>query len=439
MRYVVLRISTTSNLFNHFRLEDRGQKIMITCNELENLLSARREGWSLPQRLYVDPAMHDVDLLAVFETEWLFAGSTCEIKKSGDYFTLDIGANSIIVLRDREGGIRAFYNTCRHRGSRICDAHKGHAHRLVCPYHQWVYELDGRLLHARQMPADFDCGPFALKPVHVETVCGMIYICLAESAPDFEPFKQALTPYIAPHMPERTKIAFETTLIEEANWKLVIENNRECYHCAGNHPELLVTLVEFTPQDGNSDAQQFAALIDQKAAKWDAIGIPHQVVTGGREFRFVRLPFHEGMMSFTMDGGPACNKLLGELTERDLGSVRMFHVPNNWNHFLSDHIIHFRVIPLSHDRTELRTTWLVHEDAVEGIDYDIERLTEVWTATNLQDARLASVNHQGIRSKAYEPGPYAPSEFMLTNFANWYADKIGDYAKASQSTEAGGR
>ena len=81
----------------------------------------------------------------------------------------------------------------------------------------------------------------------------------------------------------------------------------------------------------------------------------------------------------------------------------------------------------------------MHEDAVEGVDYDIERLTEVWTATNLQDARLASVNHQGIRSKAYEPGPYAPSEFMLTNFANWYADKIGDYAKTSQSTEASAR
>ena len=183
---------------------------------------------------------------------------------------------------------------------------------------------------------------------------------------------------------------------------------------------------------GNSDAQQFADLIEQKAAKWDSIGIPHKVVTGGREFRFVRLPFHEGMLSFTMDGGPASKKLLGELTERDLGSVRMFHVPNNWNHFLADHIIHFRVLPLTHDRTALRTTWLVHEDAVEGIDYDIDRLTEVWNATNLQDARLASVNHQGIRSKAYEPGPYAPSEFMLTNFANWYADKIDAYAMASQ-------
>lgn len=412
---------------------------MIGRNELEYLLAERREGWSLPQSFYVDPAMHEIDLAAIFETEWVFAGSTCEIKKPGDYLTLDIGANSILVLRDREGAVRAFYNTCRHRGSRICQEQKGHAHRLVCPYHQWVYELDGSLLHARQMPKDFDCDAFGLKPVHVETVCGMIYICLAEQAPDFKAFKDALTPYIAPHVPERTKVAFETTLIEDANWKLVIENNRECYHCAGNHPELLITLVEFTPQDGNSDAQQFAELVERKAEKWDALGMPHKVVTGGREFRFVRLPFHEGMVSFTMDGGPACNKLLGDLTERDLGSVRMFHVPNNWNHFLADHIIHFRVLPLSHDRTALRTTWLVHEDAVEGVDYDIDTLTEVWTATNLQDARLASVNHQGIRSKAYQPGPYAPTEFMLTNFANWYAGKIEEFTCSAHSFGTGAR
>lgn len=409
---------------------------MIERGELARLLADRREGWSLPQRFYVDPAMHAVDLAAVYGTEWLFAGSSCEIKRPGDYLTLEIGANSVVILRDREHRIRAFHNTCRHRGSRICGHEKGHAHRLVCPYHQWVYELDGSLLHARQMPGDFNRGPFGLRPVHVEVVCGMIYICLAERAPDFGPFRDALTPYIAPHMPERTKIAFEMTLIEDANWKLVIENNRECYHCAGNHPELLVTLVEFTPQDGNSDAAQFADLVARKAAKWDALGLPHKVVTGGRDYRFVRLPFHEGMLSFTLDGGPACKKLLGDFTEPDLGSVRMFHVPNNWNHFLADHIIHFRVLPLSHDRTAVRTTWLVHEDAVEGVDYDIKRLTEVWIATNAQDARLASVNHQGIRSSAYAPGPYAPTEFMLTNFTNWYAGKIADFAGTPATSKA---
>ncbi|MBI3506606.1 MAG: aromatic ring-hydroxylating dioxygenase subunit alpha [Proteobacteria bacterium] len=399
-------------------------------DRLAGILAEYREGYSLPQPFYVDPALHDVDVAAVFETEWLFAGSACEIKRPGDYLTLEIGRNSVVILRDRDGAVRAFHNTCRHRGSRICGNEKGRANRLVCPYHQWVYELDGSLLHARQMPADFDRSQFGLVPVAVETVCGMIYVCLADNPPDFKAFRDALTPYIAPHMPERTKVAFEMTLIEDANWKLVIENNRECYHCSANHPELLVSLVEFTPQEGNTNAAQFAGLVARKAAAWESLGVPHRLVNGGRDFRFVRLPFHEGKLSFTLDGAPACRKLLGELVEPDLGSVRMFHVPNNWNHFVADHILHFRVLPLSADRTAVRTTWLVHEDAVEGVDYDIKRLTEVWIATNAQDADLAANNHRGIRSSAYRPGPYAPTEFMLTSFTNWYADKIREFAGA---------
>ncbi len=102
----------------------------------------------------------------------------------------------------------------------------------------------------------------------------------------------------------------------------------------------------------------------------------------------------------------------------------MFRVPNNWNHFLADHIIHFRVLPLGPDRTALRTTWLVHEDAVEGVDYDVDRLTAVWRATNGQDSRLCEVNQLGVASRAYRPGPYAPSEFLLRHFTGWYAGKL---------------
>lgn len=403
---------------------------MIDRDRISRLLAERREGFSLPQAFYVDRAMHEADLKAVFESEWLFACNTCEIRKPGDYLTLEIGDNPVVILRDRDGEIRAFHNSCRHRGSRICGKEKGRATRLVCPYHQWVYELDGSLLNARQMPADFDRSQYGLKAAHVEVICGMVYICLAETPPDLSRFRQGVTPYIAPHQPDRTKVAFEMTLIEEANWKLVIENNRECYHCAGNHPELLVTLVEFALPDDPRGPAQFKDLMDRKTAKWDALGLPHQPADGGQEFRCIRLPFHEGALSFTMDGGPACNKLLGDFTEPDLGSVRMFRAPNNWNHFLADHIIHFRVLPLAQDRTALRTTWLVHEDAVEGVDYDIERLSEVWIATNAQDAELAAVNHRGIRSMAYQPGPYAPSEFMLTHFSNWYAGKMDAFLNA---------
>ena len=396
-------------------------------DRIAQLLQDRKPGHSLPRDFYVDEEIFRADMKAVFETDWLFACNLAEIPRPGDYVTLQIGDNPIVVLRNRDGAVAAFHNTCRHRGSLICQKEQGRANRLVCPYHQWVYELDGRLINARQMPEGFDKAAHGLAPVHVEVICGMVYVCIADQPPSLAAFRAGVTPYIEPHRPDRTKVAFSTTIVEEANWKLVIENNRECYHCAGNHPELLVTLVEFALPDDPLVAAQFQGLMGRSTDRWDRLGLPHKPADGGLEFRCIRLPFNENCLSFTMDGGLACNKLLADFTEPDLGSVRMFRVPNNWNHFLSDHIIHFRVLPLSANRTAVRTTWLVHEDAVEGVDYDIQRLTEVWTATNDEDRILAENNHRGILSRAYKPGPYATSEFMLRNFSDWYAGKMADH------------
>jgi glycine betaine catabolism A len=403
----------------------------MSYHRLQSLLDERRRGFSLPQAFYLDADVFAAEMKAVFGTEWLFACNACEIRNAGDYVTFAIGRDSLIVLRDRDGEVRAFHNTCRHRGSRLCLVEKGHASRLVCPYHQWVYELDGRLRNARQMPKDFDTADYGLRAAKTEVICGLVYVSLAEDPPSLAPYREAITPYLAPHQPERAKVAFESTIIEEANWKLVIENNRECYHCAANHRELLVTFAEIPlPEDSHRAA--FQPLLDRAAAKWDGYGLPHRAVDGGNEFRCVRLPFNEGAVSFTIDGGPACGRLLGDLADPDLGSVRMFRAPNNWHHFLADHIIHARVLPLAPGRTAVRTTWLVHEDAVEGVDYDLGRLTEVWLATNEQDRRLAENNHLGIASRAYEPGPYAPSEFMLTQFTDWYAEKLAAFAGPSQ-------
>ena len=391
-------------------------------------LRAIRPGHSLPQAFYTDEAMFAADLEAVFATEWLFGCNAAEIKEPGAYVTLEIGRDSVIVVRGRDGDVRAFHNTCRHRGSRICDAAKGQASHLICPYHQWVYGLDGSLRTARQKPKDFDKSSRGLKPVHVAMVCGLVYISLADAPPALDDFRDAVTPYLAPHQPQRTKLAFETTIIEEANWKLVIDNNRECYHCAGNHPELMASLVEFALPDDPRGNARFQSLMTSAAAKWDAACLPHRPADGGNEFRCIRLPFHSGAVSFTQDGGPACKKLLGDLADPDLGSVRMFRAPNSWHHFLADHMIHFRVLPLAAGRTALRTTWFVHEDAVEGVDYEVERLTHVWLQTNDQDRMLCETNQLGVRSRAYEPGPFAPSEFMLADFAAWYAGKLRDFA-----------
>lgn len=395
----------------------------IDMNSLRSALNERQRGHPLPQAFYTAEDIFEAELEAVFGSDWLFACNACEIEKPGDFMTMEMGRDSIIVVRGRDGEVRAFHNTCRHRGSRICQTETGHAQRLVCPYHQWTYGLDGRLLRAPQMPADFDSSGYALKPVRVELICGMVYVSLADHPPSLERYRTTVTPYIAPHRPDKTKIAFVSTLIEEANWKLVIENNRECYHCPAGHPELMATLVEFVLPEAAPNAAS-KELMDRSASRWDAQGLPHRPADGGTEFRCIRLPFKQGRVSFTSDGTLACKKLLGDLTDPDLGSVRMFRVPNNWNHFASDHIIHFRVLPLSVNRTALRATWLVHEDAIAGVDYDVERLTEVWRATNDQDRILAENNQRGILSRAYAPGPYAPSEWMLNDFSDWYVAKM---------------
>src|SRR5882724_760718 len=167
--------------------------------DMLSLLQSRRSLFSLPGRFYSDPAFYEIDLDVVFHRRWLFAGFECEVARPGQFFTLTIGRSPIIVLRDRAGTLRAFFNTCRHRGFKICEEERGKSASLACPYHQWTYDLTGRLIHAGRMHEGFDPSGIALKPVHVATVAGRIYICLADEAPDFAPYKTALEPYLLPH------------------------------------------------------------------------------------------------------------------------------------------------------------------------------------------------------------------------------------------------
>lgn len=392
--------------------------------DLDALVATHRSGWSLPGPLYHSPEAFERDLDMILRREWLFACNVAEIREPGDYITMNVGPDPIIVVRDHKDEVRAFHNICRHRGARVCLAESGSAPRFTCPYHQWTYDLNGKLVHASHMREGFCTKDFGLKPVHVELVEGMIYVCLSDDPPDIEAFREAVSPYIAPHAPNRTKVAFRSRIVEDANWKLVIENNRECYHCASNHPELTASLVEFALPDDPDGGEAFQRLMADKAAIWEANGLPWRGVPRNIEYRCIRLPFDNGALSMTRDGSPACHMLLGDLTEPDLGSVRMFHVPINWNHFLADHIIHFRVLPVAPDKSELVTTWLVHEDAVEGLDYTVDHLTAVWLATNRQDGELAALNHAGTLSSAYQPGPYSETEFLTSDFVDWYVGKL---------------
>lgn len=396
---------------------------MNTRNEMLRLLASRREGFSLQQPFYIDPDFYKRDLELIWYRDWIFVGHDCEIAKPGSFFTVQVGDYPIVIVRGRDGGIRAFHNSCRHRGSRVCNTERGSSARLVCPYHQWTYDLDGSLVFARQMADDFRKEEFGLKPVACESVGGYIFICLAGEPADFAPLRALMEPFFAPHRLTEARVAHESTIIEKGNWKLVWENNRECYHCASNHPELCKSFPEAPVVTGIHAAEQDPEMVAHWA-RCEAAGLRAGFrISDDGQFRATRAPLLRDAVSYTMTGKPAVRRGLSDAVPAErIGALLLYHYPSTWNHVLADHAVTFRMLPLSATETAVTTKWLVHKDAVEGVDYDLADLTHVWTETNDQDRRIVEENAFGIRSPAYEPGPYSElHEGGVIQFVDWYA------------------
>jgi Rieske 2Fe-2S family protein len=276
------------------------------------------------------------------------------------------------------------------------------------------------------MDADFDPSQHGLNPVHCRELDGLVYICLAEEAPSFEDFVEETARYLAPHDLTNSRIAHESTIIENGNWKLVWENNRECYHCAANHPSLTRTFPEDPKLSGGVGGEGMSGVLDGHVARCERAGAPSafKIDPMGR-WRFSRIPLLDKAESYTLDGKVAVTKPNSSFPFRDAGTLLCFNYPSTWNHFLSDHAILFRVTPISATESEVTTKWLVHKDAVEGVDYDLETLTEVWQATNEQDGALVGRAQRGVRDPGYVPGPYSPfTERYLDMFATWYLGRL---------------
>lgn len=377
---------------------------------------------ALPRNFYTSAADYRLELETIWYRDWLFVGHDCEIAHAGDYFTVQIGEYPIIIVRDRDGEIRALHNTCRHRGSRICPAERGTLPRFVCPYHQWTYKLSGELIAARDMGSDFQRAQHGLKAAHCAHVGGYIFVCLSAVAPEFDTFAKLAEPYLLPHHLHEAKVAFQSTIIEHSNWKLVWENNRECYHCAVNHPELCRTYPS-TPTVVSIGAAANSPGVGEQWQRWESKGLPSRFqLSADGQSRLVRMPLLGAAVSFTMDGTAAVRRPLSEsVTEANVGSLLMFHYPSTWNHVMADHATTFRMLPLSPTETQLTTKWLVHKDAQEGVDYDVERLTEVWRATNDEDRRVCQENQRGVNSPVYDPALYsAIHEAGTLQFIDWY-------------------
>lgn len=396
-------------------------------------LAQDRKGHTLPRELYVSDEAFEFDTQVMLKSVWLYACTVANVKYPGDYFLFEMARNSIIIVRGRDMQVRAFWNSCRHRGAKICLEQKGRAPRLMCPYHQWTYGLDGKLLAARSMAEDFEKADHGLNPVALENVGGLIFICMADNPPPIERVKTDISEQIATYDLEKLKVAVQDDYIEDANWKLVMENNRECYHCDAGHPELISVLGTYgfgkgLPEDGEADVvddKAFDAMVEAKREEWKRLGIFRDLIEfpDGWWHRIARLPLANGAVTQSIDGKLGCKKLIGPFREPETSSLSVWTQPNSWHHFCCDHVVTFSLTPIAADKTLLRTIWLVHEDAVEGVDYDPDHLAALWRTTNTQDGRFSMINHLGIGNDGYRQGPYAVEEKLVEDFKNFYVDR----------------
>jgi Rieske 2Fe-2S family protein len=399
---------------------------------LAALLASRQDGCGLPRDFYAAEELYAAEVRRVWESGWLFAGFAFEIPDPGDFLTLSVDTTPLVVIRDDAGEVRAFHNVCRHRGSQICRTDHGHARALVCPYHSWTYSRRGELVACHGMHGDVDKSKLGLKPVHAEVVAGLVYVSLSDAPPAFQGFRQRFESAGAPQGFDRARIAKSIEYDVDANWKLVWENNRECYHCTPRHPQYVKSNFDVHDEERAPEAirQRIAAALARIRSKWEVPGDGVAHPKGGLAtfpdpdhglwYTCNRTALAEGFATESLDGRRVA-PLMGDYQDADVGVLRMRSLPNFWLHASCDHAVVTRMLPAGLRRTRMKSYWLVHRDAREGADYALDRLLPFWNLTNEQDWEICKWQQKGVESTAYEPGPLSrDKEYNVDAFIRWY-------------------
>ena len=410
----------------------RAESVPPSGDGLAAGLRGLREGFSLPREFYQSAEIYNADLEGIFSRQWIFAAPLALLRNPGDFVSLDVGENPLALVRGRDDVIRGFHNVCRHRGSRIFSAPSGNlrGRKIVCPYHQWTYDLDGALSRASHMPEQPPRETHSLRPVAVAVLGGGVHVCLAENPPAAAAAESAVNDAAAPYAPARMRVALESAHEVVANWKLLTENNRECGHCRGAHPELMACVYDFGLGGDPRDNAEYNAAFSAMREECGRLGLSAEAVNfpGDSFFRIARLPYRPGYVSETTEpSAPACARPMGGATAA-LGQMRVVALPNCWGHYLSDYFVVTRILPAGPRLSRLNVWWMVDENAEAGKDYDPENLARVWEQTTVQDAALTEENQRGVNSAAYRPGPYSPvTEAMVSHFVGWYARRMLEF------------
>jgi glycine betaine monooxygenase A len=410
------------------------------------LVRRRRPWFGLERDWYLDDGIFALENERIFRRGWLLVCFTGEVAAPGDVVRRDLAGESLLITRAGDGSLRALVNTCRHRGARlVTETCLSGRRRIVCPYHQWAYGLDGRLLTGCD-PGDVgdggNRGAYGLTPVWLEEVDGLVFVCLADAPTDFTPIAAAFSRVLAPHRLGDAKVAHRRRYVVEGNWKLVMENQRECYHCPVSHPEY-VKLHYDTEIDNPSPAlrDEIAARTGECVDRWRRLGIDVGVVNtasqwsrySGPFYRANRTPLRPGVVTESLDGRPVAPLLGGDESgdpgDRDLGVGRVGSYLNFWLHVSSDHAAVIQYEPLSPTRTAMTATWLVDRRAEAGRDYDVERLVAFTSIQLDQDRELLDLVGAGVSGTHYRPGPYSRRrEAGVEDFVRWYLAAIDDAA-----------
>jgi Rieske 2Fe-2S family protein len=346
---------------------------------------------TLPGRYFTSPEIFAQETERIFLQRWLCVGRESQIGRPGEYFLQQVGNESVIVLRDRSGQVAAYYNVCRHRGTRLCEEQRGQLSETIqCPYHAWTYTLDGRLIGAPSADTieGFDKADWPLHRVATATWEGFLFINLSD---DPEPFAEAYAPVmgrfsrfnlaaLTPHRRMDYQLA--------CNWKFVVQNYSECYHCPLVHP----ALVKLSPPtSGEND--------------------------------LYRGPFLGGYMdivdaseSLTMSGR-SCGAMIGDLPEEDLKRVYYYSLfPNMLLSLHPDYVMYHTLWPKAPGQTLVTCEWLFHPDTLDNPGFNPDDGVEFWDLTNRQDWHVCELSHAGVQSKSYIPGPYSRREGLSAAF-----------------------
>ena len=367
---------------------------------------------SLPSTWYRSADVFALEKERIFCREWICVAREEEFGAPGDYRVFDILGESLIVVRNRDGQLRAFYNTCRHRGSRLCrepaGADNGGAPllrgglaggRITCPYHQWSYDLDGKLVAAPHLSADsgFDKTLFSLYPAGLDCWGGFVFLNLTPAAAGT--LAEQLGPIparIARYPLSELRIGHSITYEVGANWKVLCENYNECYHCAGVHPELCAVVPAFREHGGAS-------------LDWER-GIPHR----------------QGAYTFTASGTTKRRAFPGLNADEQVRHKGELVYPNLWVSLACDHVAVFILQPRSATQTRIVCHFLFEPYELAKSDFDPSDTTSFWDRVNRQDWLICESVQQGIGARVHQHGWYAPLEDVSLDIRRYVLQRMRD-------------